>query len=181
MTHSKRPDLPATTKTVGLCRNARVYSLGTTRMATREETALGLALKLHEEVAEVTRAPTDVSEYADVLQALQDYAEFNGVLWEHVHTARLNKAKDAGTFLPAVLWEAPCRYPKMLCSVCRQPQRRTGSGRVCENGHGGAPSICASCEGTGSVTKADWPGELSNMHQEPCPQCGGTGGVPDPA
>lgn len=95
-----------TSKTIGLCRSRRTYTLGRTRDASPSEQALGLALKLHEEVAEVTRAPTDVCEYADVLQALMDYATFNGVRWASVTEARVKKAAKDGTFIPSRIWEA---------------------------------------------------------------------------
>lgn len=36
-----------------------------------------------------------------------------------------------------------------------------------------AKAHCKTCDGTGSITKVDWPGETSNMHQEPCPDCAG--------
>ena len=88
-----------TTKTIGLCRTKRDYTEGVTRAATREETALGLALKLHEEVGEVCRAPRDVEEYADVLQALRDFATVNGVSWVAVENVAKMKQADDGSFL----------------------------------------------------------------------------------
>lgn len=96
-----------TTKKIGLARVGRSYTEGVTRPATPEEASLGLALKLHEEVAEVTRAPNDVAEYADVLQALMDYAKHNGVPWGEVLFTLSEKAAKDGTFLPALLWR--CR------------------------------------------------------------------------
>lgn len=95
-----------TTKRIGLARTKRTYTHGTTRPATEQEAHLGLALKLHEEVAEVVRAPKDMDEYADVLQALMDFAELNGVLWVGVEAALEAKRHFDGPFLPALLWEA---------------------------------------------------------------------------
>lgn len=95
-----------TTKRIGLARTRRAYTQGATRPATASEAHLGLALKLHEEVAEVVRAPRDVFEYADVLQALMDYAELNGVSWRDVLDAMAMKSNQDGPFLPALLWEA---------------------------------------------------------------------------
>ena len=63
------------------------------------------ALKLHEEVAELVRAPLDLSEYADVLQALMDYAELNGLSWTDVLIAKDNKRRKCGGFLPGTLWK----------------------------------------------------------------------------
>ena len=94
-----------TTKTIGLCRVGRVYEHGRTRLATNQEVGLGLALKLFEEVGEVTRAPRDVEEYADVLQALQDYAISNNVDWADDLVARDRKERMSGGFLPGLLWE----------------------------------------------------------------------------
>lgn len=32
---------------------------------------------------------------------------------------------------------------------------------------------CATCDGTGSIEKCDWPGEHANRYQEDCPECSG--------
>lgn len=96
--------MPECTKTIGLCRNGRDYSLGKTRLASDTETGLGLLLKLHEEVGEVTRAPRDITEYADVLQVLMDLAKHNGLSWLDVLRERELKSDESGTFLPAWLW-----------------------------------------------------------------------------
>lgn len=95
-----------TTKTIGLCRTKRKYSLGVTREATRDETALGLALKLHEEVGEVVRDPHNTDEYADVLQALMDYAALHGIEWRKVLNRCEIRGALAGGFLPGLLWKA---------------------------------------------------------------------------
>ena len=95
-----------TTKTIGLCRNQGGYEFGDTRDATEPKTQLGLALKLHEEVGEVCRAPRDVDEYADVLQALQDYAALNNVPWPQVLERAQEKAEERGTFMPGKLWRS---------------------------------------------------------------------------
>lgn len=102
------------TKTIGLCRNLRTYTFGTTRVAKPAEAHLGLALKLHEEVGEVCRAPQDVSEYADVLQVLMDFAELNGIAWETVLRACEDKLRTSGRFInPALLWQS-----QLTCKVC---------------------------------------------------------------
>lgn len=111
-------ELKPTTKTIGLCRNLRTYTQGVTRPATHQETSLGLALKLHEEVGELVRAPLALDEYADVLQALRDFATLNGVVWSSVERAAETKAAQDGTFLPPLLWQAtPPDHPKN-CKAC---------------------------------------------------------------
>lgn len=40
-----------------------------------------------------------------------------------------------------------------------------------------AKAACPECDGSRTVTVVDWPGEFSNMHQEPCPKCA----TPQPA
>lgn len=96
-----------TTKLMGLCRNLRTYTAGHTQPATPTETFLGLACKMHEEVQEVINAPKDRSEYADVLQALMDFAELNGIDWLDVEAALDKKAAVSGTFInPPLLWKA---------------------------------------------------------------------------
>lgn len=40
-----------------------------------------------------------------------------------------------------------------------------------------AKAACPECDGSKAVTVVDWPGEWSNMHQEPCPKCA----TPQPA
>ena len=94
-----------TTKTIGIVRPNRNYTAGDTRPATAEETQLGLALKLHEEVAGLVRSPLELSEYADVLQALRDFAEMNEVTWQQVEDATLEKKSKCGGFLPGCLWK----------------------------------------------------------------------------
>jgi len=95
-----------TTKRFGLCRNQMQATEGDVSPATVNETHLGLAAKMHEEVAEVVRSPGDVDEYADVLQALHDFAVINGVSWGDVLVARASKAEARGTFTPARVWRA---------------------------------------------------------------------------
>lgn len=95
-----------TTKRFGLCRNLMTITEGDVSPATVNETHLGLAAKMHEEVAEVIRSPGDVDEYADALQTLHDFAEINGVSWRDVLYARWEKARSRGTFVPARMWKA---------------------------------------------------------------------------
>jgi len=93
-----------TTKMMGLARNNMTFGQGAARTATETETYLGLCLKLHEEAAEVILDPTDVTEYADLLQVLQEFAELNGVSWTEVEEARSTKCQERGDFCPPVLW-----------------------------------------------------------------------------
>lgn len=99
--------MKTTKKTIGLCRTRdSYYTEGTTREATDSETELGLALKLHEEVSELVRAPHDHEEYADVLQALRDYAQLHRIPWETIEMVTEAKCRDRGPFLPGLLWRA---------------------------------------------------------------------------
>ncbi len=95
-----------TTKKIGIVRTKRNYTAGKIRPATSWELHLGLGLKLHEEAAELIRAPHDLAEYADVLQVLQDFATINGVSWDNVLAAAAQKKDKSGSFLPGKLWTA---------------------------------------------------------------------------
>ncbi len=57
-----------------------------------------LMSKLHEEIAEVAEGMDDPSEYADVLQALMDLARLNGLTWQDVQDARIEKFHERGGF-----------------------------------------------------------------------------------
>lgn len=99
----------STQKGIGLTRVEGIYNMGKTRQATPEETKLGLQAKLLEECGELVKAPRDVHEYADVLQVLRDLSTINGVIWDDVHQALINKADDRGGFLDrnglGLIWE----------------------------------------------------------------------------
>ncbi len=57
-----------------------------------------LVSKLHEEVAEMADRMYDPSEYADVLQALTDLARLNGLTWQDIQDAQVNKFHERGGF-----------------------------------------------------------------------------------
>ena len=88
-----------TTKGIGLCRVGMSYTLGTTRQATLSETRIGLQAKLLEECGEVSKAPFDHSEYADVLQVLMDLSKINGIPWGMVEKTQQDKKLERGGFL----------------------------------------------------------------------------------
>lgn len=94
-----------TTKRMGLARSKQEFTMGTTVAASHAEKFLGMVAKLHEEVAEVVRAPLDAEEYADVLQVLMDFAQINGIPWNWVTSRRVAKKKRLGGYLPSRLWE----------------------------------------------------------------------------
>lgn len=54
--------------------------------------------KLHEEVEEISRDPTDPLEYADVLELIMTLAEIQGVDWDRVISARSYKLSTKGGF-----------------------------------------------------------------------------------
>lgn len=61
--------------------------------------SLVLHSKLHEEADEIRRAPNDISEYADLIQAALDLAMHNaGFTPEDIETERLRKLKAVGGF-----------------------------------------------------------------------------------
>ena len=94
-----------TTKKMGLARQKQEHTMGTVTLASPEEGFLGLALKLHEEVAEVVQAPEDVEEYGDVLQVLMDFAYLNGIAWVDVVARRRKKMENKGGYIPPQLWK----------------------------------------------------------------------------
>ncbi len=57
-----------------------------------------LVLKMYEEVGEVASAPTDLMEYADVLEALYSFGRLHGVNPEQMELARQTKLKTVGGF-----------------------------------------------------------------------------------
>ncbi len=57
-----------------------------------------LVNKLHEEISEVATRMDEPEEYADVLQALMELAELNGVPWSSVEVWRLHKEREKGGF-----------------------------------------------------------------------------------
>lgn len=65
-----------------------------------------LVEKMHEEVEEIRAGMNDPTEYADLLQALYDLAELNGISQGKIEATRLAKLLDAGDFIsePAMLY-----------------------------------------------------------------------------
>lgn len=57
-----------------------------------------LASKLHEEAEEVARDPSDINEYADVLEVLLELAARNGITPEAIEKARIAKRRERGGF-----------------------------------------------------------------------------------
>ncbi len=57
-----------------------------------------LVAKLHEESQKIARDATNPEEYADLLQVMMDLAHLNGVPWDFVEAARLNKLEEKGGF-----------------------------------------------------------------------------------
>ena len=99
-----------TTKGIGLCRTERVYTHGKTRIAAPTEALLGIQAKLLEECGELVKAPTCVSEYADVIQVVYDMAYLNGISQEAVKSAIDAKYQRAGGLISdvtglALIWE----------------------------------------------------------------------------
>lgn len=100
------------TKGLSITRVDGTYTQGVTRVATHEETVLGLQGKLIEECGELIKAPRDVTEYADVLQVLKDFDTINGVRWSEVEAAlgikKLNRGGFLGPVGRALLWSPEC-------------------------------------------------------------------------
>ena len=65
---------------------------------TRAGKHLAITQKLHEEVCELADDPTDLGEYADVLELLQEIARQNGVDWRDVEARQLQKRDERGGF-----------------------------------------------------------------------------------
>ena len=63
-----------------------------------------LKAKLREECAEVIAAPTDKSEYGDVMQVLEDLGALHGISFTDMLIAMQIKATQKGTFSRGVIW-----------------------------------------------------------------------------
>lgn len=59
---------------------------------------IALVAKMHEEVCEIEKAPTDVQEYADLVEALVALATFNGISPSMIDEARYAKLRERGGF-----------------------------------------------------------------------------------
>jgi predicted house-cleaning noncanonical NTP pyrophosphatase (MazG superfamily) len=57
-----------------------------------------LLLKMYEEIGEVAADPCDVTEYADVLEALYTFGKLHDVTPEEMEAARLGKKATVGGF-----------------------------------------------------------------------------------
>lgn len=62
------------------------------------EHRMALAAKLHEEAAEVNDHPTDITEYADLLEVLLQIAHFNDIKEDAIYYAMMKKRQERGGF-----------------------------------------------------------------------------------
>lgn len=62
---------------------------------------VGLVAKMHEEVCEVEKEPTDVGEYADLMEALLTMAALNGIKARQVADEMARKRRERGGFMGA--------------------------------------------------------------------------------
>ena len=86
---------------------------------TRAGQHLAITQKLHEEVCELADDPTDLGEYADVLELLQELARQNGVDWRDVEKVQCDKRAERGGFRKCLvrsrgssMWGPPPWPPK---------------------------------------------------------------------
>lgn len=94
-----------TTKRLDIARTTAHCIPGPVRpIASDVERYFAVSAKLHQEAAEVILDPTNPEEYGDLIQALMDFAEINGIPWEAVERAREEKTTDRGSWLPGKLW-----------------------------------------------------------------------------
>ena len=66
-----------------------------------------LALKMHEEVQEISLNPWDPSEYADLLEAIAEMMRMSGVLVRDVDAAIAEKRKRLGRFRRGMVLTRP--------------------------------------------------------------------------
>lgn len=62
-----------------------------------------LQQKLHEESAEIANNPDDPAEYADLLEVMLELAKTNGVSWNSIEKAVLQKREERGGFQRAMV------------------------------------------------------------------------------
>jgi len=62
-----------------------------------------LQQKLHEESAEIADNPNDPSEYADLLEVMLELAKTNGISWDRIEKAVLQKREERGGFRRAMV------------------------------------------------------------------------------
>lgn len=90
---------------VKLIRDRGPISVGEARPAnTLAGKHLALVAKLNEEVDEIARDATNVEEYADLLEALRELAFINGVMFEDIEAARVEKRERLGGFNRGMVW-----------------------------------------------------------------------------
>lgn len=66
---------------------------------------LALQLKLHEECGEVADDPSDILEYADVLEVLYELGAMNGFSPADIERARFTKRRNKGGFSKGLILE----------------------------------------------------------------------------
>ncbi len=75
-----------------------------TRAATESEYKMALLLKMHEEIEEIARDPTDPAEYADMMEVMQAFAEANCVSDIDILTALSEKRERLGGLYDRQIW-----------------------------------------------------------------------------
>lgn len=73
---------------------------------------IALVAKMHEEVCEIEKSPTDALEYGDLVEAILTLAELNGVTPRMIEEARLYKLNTRGGFKTCALMDRSGRDVK---------------------------------------------------------------------
>lgn len=74
------------------------------RAQTESEYMMALLLKMHEEIEEIAKDPSDAAEYADLMEVMQAFADANGVSSNDIITALSQKRHDLGGFEDGQIW-----------------------------------------------------------------------------
>ncbi len=74
------------------------------RAQTEAEYQMALLLKLHEEAQEVAGDPTDLAEYADLLEVLLTLADHNGISLFNIIEECEAKREQFGGFVEGMIW-----------------------------------------------------------------------------
>lgn len=77
-----------------------------THIAGDTEYAQALHDKLQEEVSELLAAPTDIGEFADVLEVLYSMGKLSGITPEAMEAARIEKREKRGGFEDKIIWDS---------------------------------------------------------------------------
>ncbi len=70
----------------------------------KSEYQMALVLKMHEEIEEIAKDPSDPAEYADLLEVLLTFAELHGVAPMEILKAREEKREALGAFEEGQIW-----------------------------------------------------------------------------